>query len=82
MTAASAEQATGVSHVDRAMSNVDKVAQLNATGAEQLSATAREMANRTAALRELVANVRIDTSVAVNGGGHAPVPGLSAPETA
>jgi methyl-accepting chemotaxis protein len=82
VTAASAEQATGVSHVDGAMSNVDKVAQLNATGAEQLSATAREMANRTAALRELVANVRIDTSVAVNGGGHAPVPGLSAPETA
>ena len=68
VTAASAEQAAGVSHVDRAMSNVDKVAQLNATGAEQLSATAREMANRTAALRELVANVKIDTSMAVNGG--------------
>ena len=81
VTAASAEQATGVSHVDRAMSNVDKVAQLNATGAEQLSATAREMANRTAALRELVANVKIDTSVAVNGG-HPSVPGVAAPETA
>ena len=81
VTAASAEQATGVSHVDRAMSNVDKVAQLNATGAEQLSATAREMANRTAALRELVANVKIDTSVAVNGG-HPPVPGVAAAETA
>jgi Methyl-accepting chemotaxis protein (MCP) signalling domain len=81
VTAASAEQATGVSHVDRAMSNVDKVAQLNATGAEQLSATAREMANRTAALRELVANVKIDTSVAVNGG-HPTVPGVAAAETA
>jgi cell pole-organizing protein PopZ len=81
VTAASAEQATGVSHVDGAMSNVDKVAQLNATGAEQLSATAREMANRTAALRELVANVKIDTSVAVNGG-HPPVPGVAAAETA
>ena len=81
VTAASSEQAAGVSHVDRAMSNVDKVAQLNATGAEQLSATAREMANRTAALRELVANVKIDTSVAVNGG-HPPVPGVTAAETA
>jgi hypothetical protein len=68
VTAASAEQATGVSHVDRAMSNVDAVAQRNATGAEQLSATAREMANRTAALRELVASVRLDTSVVLPDG--------------
>ena len=71
VTAASSEQAAGVSHVDRAMGNVDKVAQLNATGAEQLSATAREMANRTAALRELVASVKLDTSMAVNGNGAA-----------
>ncbi|HXY41599.1 MAG TPA: methyl-accepting chemotaxis protein [Vicinamibacteria bacterium] len=63
VTAASAEQAAGVSHVDRAMSNVEEVAQRNASGAEQLSATAREMANRTGALRELVAAVRLDTAV-------------------
>jgi methyl-accepting chemotaxis protein len=71
VTAASAEQATGVSHVDRAMSNVDHVAQRNATGAEQLSATAREMANRTAVLRELVGSVRLDTAVAMSD--HRPV---------
>ena len=81
VTAASSEQAAGVSHVDRAMSNVDKVAQLNATGAEQLSATAREMANRTAALRELVASVKIDTSMTVNGNGGA-VPAVAATQTA
>ncbi len=67
VTAASAEQASGVSHVDQAMSNVEKVAQQNATGAEQLSATAREMANRTAALRELVAAVRLDTATVMHG---------------
>ncbi len=61
VTAAASEQASGVSHVDRAMGNVDQVAQRNAAGAEQLSATAREMANRTAALRELVSTVRLDT---------------------
>jgi hypothetical protein len=71
VTAASAEQAAGVSHVDRAMSNVEAVAQRNASGAEQLSATAREMANRTGALRELVASVRLDTSAVMNGGGAA-----------
>jgi len=70
VTAASAEQAAGVSHVDRAMSNVEEVAQRNASGAEQLSATAREMANRTAALRELVAAVRLDTAVVP----HVPAP--------
>jgi methyl-accepting chemotaxis protein len=63
VTAASAEQAAGVSHVDRAMSNVEAVAQRNASGAEQLSATAREMANRTSALRELVSSVQLDTAV-------------------
>ncbi len=67
VTAASAEQAAGVSHVDRAMSNVEEVAQRNASGAEQLSATAREMANRTGALRELVAAVRLDTGVVMHG---------------
>jgi hypothetical protein len=66
VTAASAEQAIGVSHVDLALSNVDRVAQRNASGAEQLSATAREMANRSAALRELVASVRLDTSVVLS----------------
>jgi len=81
VTAAASEQAAGVSHVDRAMGNVDRVAQLNATGAEQLSATAREMANRTAALRELVANVKLDTSMAVNGRGGA-VSGVAATQTA
>jgi methyl-accepting chemotaxis protein len=60
VTSASAEQASGVSHVDRAMGNVDEVAQRNASGAEQLSATAREMAHRTTALQELVAAVRLD----------------------
>jgi methyl-accepting chemotaxis protein len=68
VTAASAEQAGGVSHVDQAMNNVDQVAQRNATGAEQLSATARDMADRTAALRELVAAVHIDTGAVM----HAP----------
>ncbi len=70
VTAASAEQAAGVSHVDRAMSNVDAVAQRNAAGAEQLSATAREMANRTAALRELVGSVRLDAGVVMHGRGE------------
>jgi hypothetical protein len=67
VAAGSAEQAAGVTHVGQAMNNVDAVAQRNATGAEQLSATAREMETRTAALRELVASVRLDTASVMHG---------------
>jgi methyl-accepting chemotaxis protein len=49
-----------VAHVDQAMSHVDEVAQRNASGAEQLSATAAEMASQATALRDLVASVQLD----------------------
>jgi methyl-accepting chemotaxis protein len=60
VSAASSEQARGVSHVDQAMSHVGEVAQRNASGAEELSATAEEMASQASALRTLVASVRLD----------------------
>jgi hypothetical protein len=67
VAAGSAEQAAGVTHVGKAMSNVDAVAQRNATGAEQLSATARAMETQTTALRELVGGVRLDTAAVLEG---------------
>jgi hypothetical protein len=67
VAAGSAEQAAGVTHVGKAMSNVDAVAQRNATGAEQLSATARAMETQTTALRELVGGVRLDTAAVMEG---------------
>jgi methyl-accepting chemotaxis protein len=43
---ASREQASGVAQVNRAMGQVDQVAQRNAAAAEQLSATAEQMASQ------------------------------------
>jgi methyl-accepting chemotaxis protein len=54
VAAASTEQATGVAQMNRAMSKVDEVTQRNAASAEELSATAAEMASQVDALRYLV----------------------------
>ena len=58
VSAASAEQAAGVAQVNRAMSLVDSVTQRNASAAEQLSATAQEMAAQAEALQETLGSFR------------------------
>jgi methyl-accepting chemotaxis protein len=59
VAAASDEQATGVRQVNRAMSEVDQVAQRNASAAEELSSAAEEMAAQAESLRDLVAFFRL-----------------------
>ena len=59
VAAASGEQATGVSQMNLAMSKVDDVTQRNASSAEELSATAEQMASQVEALRNLVAFFQI-----------------------
>jgi methyl-accepting chemotaxis protein len=56
---ASKEQAAGVTQVNRAMIQVDKVTQRNASAAEELSSTAEEMASRAESLRQLIGLFRI-----------------------
>ena len=51
VAAASDEQATGVEQINRAMGQVDDVAQRNASAAEQLASTAQEMAAQSESLR-------------------------------
>ena len=51
---ASAEQSSGVGQISKAMSQVDAITQRNAAAAEELSATAEEMARRATALHELL----------------------------
>ena len=51
---ASREQASGVAQVNRAMAQVDQVAQRNAAAAEQLSATAEQMAGQAERLAGLM----------------------------
>ncbi|MBF5045107.1 HAMP domain-containing protein [Simulacricoccus sp. 17bor-14] len=54
VSAASSEQATGVAQISRAMGTVDEVTQRNASAAEELSATAEEMAQQADGLRSLI----------------------------
>ena len=51
VAAASAEQSTGVSQINRALGQVDHVTQRNASSAEELSSTAEEMASQADAMR-------------------------------
>ncbi|MGC4116188.1 MAG: methyl-accepting chemotaxis protein [Myxococcales bacterium] len=59
VSAASREQAAGVSQMNRAMGQVDQVTQRNASAAEELSSTAEEMATQAEALQQLMGSFRI-----------------------
>jgi methyl-accepting chemotaxis protein len=59
VTAASAEQASGVAQINRAMSQVDQVTQRNAAAAEELASTAEEMAAQSEALQQLVSFFKV-----------------------
>jgi methyl-accepting chemotaxis protein len=51
---AASEQATGVGHVSRAMSQVSVVTQQNASAAEELAATSKQLAGQAASLQRLL----------------------------
>lgn len=55
VTAASAEQAAGVSQMNTAMSRVDQVTHRNAAAAEELSSTSEELSAQAGALQNLMA---------------------------
>ncbi len=57
---ASREQGTGVAQVNKAMGQVDKVTQRNASAAEELSSTAEEMASQAKSLQQLMSFFRVD----------------------
>jgi methyl-accepting chemotaxis protein len=54
VAAASNEQASGVTQMNRAMSQLDQVTQRNAAAAEELSSTAEEMSSQAATLHEAI----------------------------
>jgi methyl-accepting chemotaxis protein len=64
VAAASAEQASGVSQINKAMAQVDQVTQRNASAAEELASTAEEMSSQAEALQQLMGFFR------VQGGDH------------
>ena len=54
VAAASAEQASGVGQINKAMAQVDQVTQRNASSTEELASTAEEMASQAEALQQLM----------------------------
>jgi methyl-accepting chemotaxis protein len=59
VTAASSEQASGVTQINRALAQVDQVTQRNASAAEELSSTAEELASQAESLQQLMAFFRL-----------------------
>jgi methyl-accepting chemotaxis protein len=74
VSAASAEQSSGVAQINRAMSQVDQVTQRNASAAEELASTAEEMAAQAEALQQLVSHFRLSVQEAAVRPVMAPVP--------
>jgi methyl-accepting chemotaxis protein len=60
IAAASAQQATGIDQVNRAVTQMDGVTQANAARTEELSATAQALAEQARQLRALVARFKVD----------------------
>jgi methyl-accepting chemotaxis protein len=59
IAAASSEQATGISQVGQAMTQMDKVTQSNTAQTEQLSATAQNLSEQAGTMQELVARFKL-----------------------
>jgi methyl-accepting chemotaxis protein len=60
VSAASQEQAAGVTQMNKAMGSVDQVTQRNASAAEELSSTAEEMSSQAELLQDLVNFFKVD----------------------
>ncbi len=59
VAAASSEQASGVSQINKAMGQVDQVTQRNASASEELASTAEEMAAQAESLQQLMNCFRV-----------------------
>jgi methyl-accepting chemotaxis protein len=78
VAAASTEQSGGVTQINKAMSQVDRVTQRNASSAEELSSTAEELAAQSEQLQQLMTFFRVAGEHGTNrsGNGKEPAPSL------
>lgn len=67
VTAASTEQSSGVTQINRAMSQVDSVTQRNASSAEELSSTAEELAAQSEQLQQLMTFFHVVNNKSIGG---------------
>jgi methyl-accepting chemotaxis protein len=66
VAAASREQSSGVTQINKAMAQVDQVTQRNASSAEELSSTAEELASQSEALLQLMSYFRVSGDSALS----------------
>jgi len=59
VAAASQEQSSGVSQINKAMGTVDQVTQRNASASEELASTAEEMSSQAESLQQLMGFFRV-----------------------
>jgi methyl-accepting chemotaxis protein len=78
VVAASAEQTSGVTQMNKAMQHVDQVTQRNASASEELASTAEEMSAQAEALSQLVSFFRLENG-AGRGGRTVPRPSAAGP---
>jgi methyl-accepting chemotaxis protein len=81
VAAASREQSSGVSQINKAMANVDQVTQRNASAAEELASTSEEMASQAESLQQLVSFFLIEGGDRMIGAPRAPAPRMQQPAT-
>ncbi|HET9552325.1 MAG TPA: methyl-accepting chemotaxis protein, partial [Anaeromyxobacteraceae bacterium] len=74
VAAASEEQASGVTQINRAMAQVDQVTQRTASAAEELSSTAEELASQAESLQRLMAFFRLEEARDGWAGAHPALP--------
>lgn len=67
VAAASREQSSGVSQINKAMGQVDQVTQRNASSAEELTSTAEELSSQAAALQQLMGFFKVNSNEGMAG---------------
>jgi methyl-accepting chemotaxis protein len=82
VAAASQEQSTGVSQINKAMSQVDQVTQRNASAAEELSSTSEEMVAQAESLKQLVGFFQVNGQTHAGWAPHRPDEAVHAPHVA
>jgi methyl-accepting chemotaxis protein len=72
IASASAEQATGIEQVNKALSQMDDVTQQNSALVEENAATAKTLEHQSSAMNEQVSVFRVDETAAADASGKAP----------
>jgi methyl-accepting chemotaxis protein len=71
IAAASAEQTSGVTQINQAMSQMNTITQQNASSSEELAATSEQMMSQTTGLQQLMSFFKLGDGRRVGGGGYA-----------